>query len=129
MTFAPESAASAMRQLRETRSWVLPLLVLFMRVLRKTKEPANQVLHDGGVEAVDDVLAMALVRDEAGGLECCQVMAERGLADVEVRGKLASREVVGLQQLENASAEYGVTLRNSMRRTAKKEAGQRLEFL
>ena len=94
MTFAPESAASAMRQLRETRSWVLPLLVLFMRVLRKTKEPANQVLHDGGVEAVDDVLAMALVRDEAGGLECCQVMAERGLADVEVRGELACREVV-----------------------------------
>ena len=36
-----------------------------------------------------DVLAMALVRDEAGGLECCQVMAERGLADVEVRGELA----------------------------------------
>ena len=75
--------------------------------MREAHEPADEVLHNGGVQAVDDVLAAALVVHEAGRLERGQVVADRRLGHVEVLRELAGGLVAIAQQLEDVYKRQG----------------------
>ena len=75
---------------------------MFLRTLREAQKPPDEILHNGGVQAVDDVLSATLIAHEACRLERGEVVAERRLAYVEVLGELARREVAVAQKLEDA---------------------------
>ena len=68
------------------------------------EEPVYQLLEDGGVEAVDDVLAAAFVIDEPGVFQDAQMVTDRRLRHLEAGGDLPCRHVPVGQELQDPAA-------------------------
>ena len=68
------------------------------------EQVVDEVLEDGGVELVDDLLAAALGENEAGVAECAEVAGDGGPGGWEVVGDLAGRARSVAEEAEDFAA-------------------------
>jgi len=67
------------------------------------EQPADHLVHHGGVQAVALELAFAYGGDHARLLQQIEVVRDAGLADGEVISELPGREVALAQQLQDGA--------------------------
>lgn len=67
----------------------------------KVKKPFHKFLENGHIQAIDDVLASALIQHQSRGLQDIQVMADGRLGDIEAAGDLPGSQISLGQQLQN----------------------------
>jgi hypothetical protein len=87
-------------------SWGHSLFSFFMTsaFLLELYEPRDAIVHNTGVERVNDKLAVPLGEDQIGLLQQIEVVGNGGLAYAKMVSDCAGREIATTQQVKDGAA-------------------------